>query len=283
MEKPEAPRVADAIRRGVLAAGGRVYRIHPREMLPGLTDIPVIAGETAVSRCQIIAVLGGDGTLLSAARRLAPLGIPVMGINLGRRGFLASAEAEELDAILAAIAEDGFALDERMMLEASLEDGRSRQLALNDLGVFNGVRGRMIRLLVRIDGEVLDEYYADGVLVSSPTGSTAYSLSAGGPLIAPRMSCMLITPICAHSLRARPVVVGADSRISIEPGARFSEAELTADGQERTPLRPGQAVVIGKAPCGVRLARVRKQGFYEVVRQKISEWGSADLRNGGSV
>ncbi|NLG37262.1 MAG: NAD(+)/NADH kinase [Clostridiales bacterium] len=279
-DKPRAVEVAVEIGRRVAAAGGSVCRISPAHSLPGLSCIPVVPEDRLTSPCGLAIVLGGDGTLLSAARELAPLKIPVMGVNLGRRGFLSSAEADDLDALMAAVLGDSYTLDERMMLEARLEDGSS-QIALNDLGIFNSSRARMIRVVVRVCGEILDEYYADGVLVSSPTGSTAYSLSAGGPLIVPQMACMLVTPICAHSLRARPVVVGAESLISLYPAARYGDAVLTADGQVHTALRAGMSVAIRRSAHDLQLARTREQRFFSVVRQKISEWGTAELRNGG--
>lgn len=279
-DKPRAVEVAAEIGRRVAAVRGSVCRISPADPLPGLSCIPVAPEDGLAPHCGLAIVLGGDGTLLSAARKLAPLKIPVLGINLGRRGFLSSAEADDLDALMDAVLGDLYTLDERMMLEARIEDGDS-QIALNDLGIFNSSRARMIRVVVRVGGEILDEYYADGVLVSSPTGSTAYSLSAGGPLIVPQMACMLVTPICAHSLRTRPVVVGAESLITLHPAARYGDAMLTADGQVHTVLRAGMSVAIQRSAHDLLLVRTREQRFFSVVRQKISEWGTVELRNGG--
>ena len=222
---------------------------------------------------DLILVLGGDGTILHTSRRAAEFQKPLLGINLGRLGFLAEAEMSNLPYILDALSTGSYEIDRRMMLEARLirEDRiTSRYLALNDVIVSKGSIGRMIHLNLSIDGEFVNYYAADGVLVSSPTGSTAYSLSAGGPIIYPGMECLLVTPVCPHTLTSRPIVTRASSVIEIKGMDKNRDIQLTLDGQQIVVLQEGDRITIGKASQDTQLIRISGYSFFNLLRSKLS-------------
>jgi NAD+ kinase len=222
---------------------------------------------------DIILVLGGDGTILQTSRRAAQFGKPLLGINLGRLGFLAEAEMSDLDSILDILASGSFEIERRMMLEARLirqEQLINQFLALNDVAVSKGSFSRIIHLDVKIEGEFVNHYAADGLLVSSPTGSTAYSLSAGGPIIYPGMECLLITPICPHTLTSRPIVTYADSNIEIDVMDKNREIQITIDGQHAVGVREGDRIIISKSPFETQLIRLSGYSFFSLLRDKLS-------------
>ncbi|HHT65821.1 MAG TPA: NAD(+) kinase [Clostridiales bacterium] len=222
---------------------------------------------------DLILVLGGDGTILQTSRSAAKFNKPLLGINLGRLGFLAEAEMSDLEHILDTLASSSYQIEHRMMLEARLI--RNNQLikqflALNDVAVAKGSFARIIHLNVRIDGEFVNHYAADGLLVSSPTGSTAYSLSAGGPVIYPGMECLLMTPICPHTMTSRPIVTNADSIIEIGVIDRNREIQVTIDGQQVKSLQEGDHITISKSPLKTQLIRLSGYGFFNLLRNKLS-------------
>jgi NAD+ kinase len=222
---------------------------------------------------DIVLVLGGDGTILQTAREAAVYGIPLLGINLGRLGFLAEAEMSDCDFILDTLASGSYQMEKRMMLETELyRDGRiiNRFIALNDVAVAKSSFARIIHLKASVNGELVNHYAADGLLVSSPTGSTAYSLSAGGPVIYPGMECLLMTPICPHTLNSRPIVTNADSRIEIEVIDRNREIQLTIDGQQAVNIMYGDKIVIFKSELETQLIRLTGYGFFNLLRSKLS-------------
>ena len=222
---------------------------------------------------DLILVLGGDGTILQTARPAALFGKPILGINLGRLGFLAEAEMADCEFILDALSSGAYQIEKRMMLEAELlRDGRqiSRSIALNDMAVAKGSYARILHLKVEIDGEFVNRYAADGLLVSSPTGSTAYSLSAGGPIIYPGIECLLMTPVCPHTLNSRPIVTSSCSRIAIEVIDKNRDIQLTIDGQEAVSLQEGDRIVISKSSHVTQLIRLSGYGFFNLLRSKLS-------------
>lgn len=223
---------------------------------------------------ELILVLGGDGTILGTARKAALSSKPILGINLGRLGFLAEAEVSELETILDALLEGSYYTEERMMLQAELirEDRViSSFLALNDIAVAKGSFSRIIHLDAYINDSMVSHYAADGLLVSSPTGSTAYSLSAGGPVIDPQMECLLMTPICPHLLSSRPIVTAASSKIDIVVNDRSKDILITIDGQDGKKLKESDIVSISKAKYKTKLIRFTNRGFYTLLRNKLSE------------
>lgn len=228
-----------------------------------------------VRRASVVLVFGGDGTILRAARLAAPHGIPILGVNLGGFGFLAEVSGPEVDRAVHRLLEGEFQLDERMMLRAWLEhEGRPVQefLALNDIVLTKTGYARLLKLHTFVDAEHLATQLADGLIVATPTGSTAYSLSAGGPIIHPAVEGIVLTPIAAHSLNARAVVVSASDTIKIQVEPTGASPILTVDGQEGCPLRPGDEVRVERSPHRARLVRLGRGGFYSRLRAKLT-WG----------
>ena len=225
---------------------------------------------------ECVLVLGGDGTLLQAARELLQRHIPLLGINLGTLGFLTSAEKSELPKCLDSVLDDSCSIDERMMLEGVAYHGSEKiqmNIALNDVIIARAGFSRLVELKIYVNGELLSIYNADGIIVSTPTGSTGYSLSAGGPIIFPQTDVIVITPICPHSLQARSLVVSGEDRIMIEIGRRRKtqkeEAMVTFDGRSAQELETGDRIEIYKAQETTQLIRLEGRSFYQVLQNKI--------------
>jgi NAD+ kinase len=225
---------------------------------------------------------GGDGTLLRGARLLAGRETPILGVNLGRVGFLTTATRESLEPALESLVTGKFLIERRQALRAAIRDAegetRSTQMAVNDVIVHKGGVARVIRVNVFIQGENVGPYSADGIIVATPTGSTAYSLSAGGPIVVPGVEAIIVTPIAAHTLAVRPLVVPASYRIVIEPIAGWSDDLLVSfDGQTGTTLAPGESVDVSRAEHRVCLIRLGGDGFFGRMRQKL-HWGDLSGR-----
>jgi NAD+ kinase len=223
---------------------------------------------------DFLIVLGGDGTLLSAARVAAQRRVPILPVNLGGLGFLTSVTLDEIYPLLEQVLAGRHHVSLRVMLQAEIFRGGARiesHRALNDAVLNKGALARMIDLDLHIDGDFVSKYRADGLIISTPTGSTAYSLSAGGPIIHPFVASFVITPICPHTLSDRPLVVPDTS--DIETGALGdTDATLTLDGQIGIDLHPGDRVHITKAPETISLVRAPNKTYYEVLRSKLG-WG----------
>jgi NAD+ kinase len=229
-----------------------------------------------------LATFGGDGTLLRGARLLGARETPILGVNLGRVGFLTTATRETLDAALDALVAGRYQTERRQALRAGIRDPegetRSTQMAMNDVAVHKGGVARVIRVNVFIQGENVGPYSADGIIVATPTGSTAYSLSAGGPIVVPGVEAMVVTPIAAHTLAVRALVVPATYRIVIEPMAGWADDLLVSfDGQTGSTLAPGESVEVCRAEHRVCLIRLGDDGFFTRMRQKL-HWGDLSGR-----
>jgi NAD+ kinase len=238
----------------------------------------------ALETAEVDALLtfGGDGTLLRGARVLAGRETPILGVNLGRVGFLTTATRDTLDQALDALVAGRYVTERRQALTASIRDGqgheRSTQMAVNDVAVHKGGVARVVRVNVFINGENVGPYSADGIIVATPTGSTAYSLSAGGPIVVPGVEAMVVTPIAAHTLAVRPLVVPGTYRIVIEPMAGWADDLLVSfDGQSGTTLAPGESVDVRRADHRVCLIRLGGDGFFGRMRQKL-HWGDLSER-----
>ena len=231
--------------------------------------------EMAATRHQIVITLGGDGTLLSAARAFAQTGTPILGINLGSLGFLTETPLSELYETLEAWLSGTAILDTRWLMETELvRDGRSfrKWEALNDVVLAKGAIARMGEFAVEIDGQPVARFKADGVIVSTPTGSTAYTLAANGPILMPTVDAMVLTAICPHLLTIRPIVVPAHSRISVTVDVVPHETYLTVDGQEAVELLLGDRIDCCRGGSTIRLLRLHENGLFNVLRSKLS-WG----------
>jgi NAD+ kinase len=219
-------------------------------------------------------VLGGDGSMLNAARRIYPRQIPLLGVNLGQLGFLTRVESHRLNEALVELAAGSYTIERRAMLEAQVVRDKAiveTVVALNDLVVSKSSFARMVRLETWIDEEYFTTYPADGLIVATATGSTAYSLSAGGPILDPRLRAILITPICAHSLYARPLVLSKAARIKVIMDAGHNDLILTADGQSGVELAAGDEVHFHRAPFVTRLLRFKNEGLFETLKSRLKE------------
>lgn len=223
--------------------------------------------------------LGGDGTLLRGARRAGPRGIPVMGCNLGRLGFLTSAPQDELEGAVERLVKGEYRVEERLTMDVSVEgtEGPASFYALNDAVVHKSGFARLVTLRVWVDGEEVGQYSADGIVLATATGSTAYSLSAGGPVLVPDLDALVATPISPHTLAVRPLVVPADARIEVEVRPRKEETILTVDGQAGVDLETGDRVRVVRSPHPVRLVQLPGQTFFSVLRRKLG-WGDVRPR-----
>lgn len=241
-----------------------------RQLLPG-------AGPFPPDGVDLLLTFGGDGTLLRGARLVALQRTPVLGVNLGYLGFLTSVAPEELGQALESIIAGDYWLDQRITLDVRVvHDGvpGPPYLALNDAVLHKGGFARVVRLAVYMgpDQEAVATYSADGIILSTPTGSTAYSLSAGGPIVVPTVECILATPICPHTLAVRPLVVPASTTISVEVLSPGEEMILTIDGQEGAALQPGDRLIVCRGRATVPLVRLPGQSFFSTLRRKL-HWG----------
>jgi NAD+ kinase len=232
---------------------------------------------------DLVLTLGGDGTLLRAARDLGRLQIPLMGVNLGRLGFLTTATPAELEAVLADIALRAFRVEHRKTLETIIEaeDGRRQVLhvALNDVVIHKEGVARLVRLQVSIGGQQVGVYSADGLIITTPTGSTAYSLSAGGPIVVPGVDAFVITPVCAHTLGVRPLVISASEEILVEPLAPGADhLMVSVDGQQAVPLEPSGRAMVRRAPYDVSLAWREGVRYFRRMRETLG-WGDIGERD----
>ena len=236
-------------------------RRFPRGELPDDSDLAVVAG--------------GDGTLLSVARSAAPLGIPILGVNFGSLGFLTELQPDELYSGLQRILDGDYEIEERQALQVRyLQKNKvhSEYAVLNDAVITKSALARMITLDMKIDDNQVATYTSDGLIVSTPTGSTAYNLSAGGPILDPRMSAFVIAPICPHTMTYRPLVVPGSVRLEVTLRQTDGEVYLTLDGQVGFPMETGDSLAVVQYPRPVRLVRVAGRGFFEVLRRKL-RWG----------
>ncbi len=223
---------------------------------------------------DLVMVLGGDGSMLNAARRVYPHQIPLLGINLGQLGFLTRIEIHQVESALDDLQSGNYRLEERAMLTAEVtrDNALIGQLTgLNELVIAKGASSRMIRLKTWIDNEYFTTYPADGLIIATATGSTAYSLSAGGPILDPRLAAILITPICAHSFYARPVVLHNEAQIKVIMDANHTDINLTADGQIGLNLQPGDQIHLRRAPYLTQLIYFKNQGIFGVLKSHLGE------------
>lgn len=220
---------------------------------------------------EMILSLGGDGTLLRGAQAAVRWDVPLLGINLGQVGFLAEAEPEDVNDVLQSLLDGRLTQEERPLLEVSC--GKESWLALNDAVISRGGYARLITLDVLVADEFAGRYVADGLVVATPTGSTGYSLSAGGPIVSPYVDAMIVTPICAHSLQHRPCVVPGSAEIRLKLGNDDEQqACLEVDGQSCAQLAAGSQVCIRQSEKKVRLVRIQPAHFFQLVRDKLTEW-----------
>ncbi|HET6260581.1 MAG TPA: NAD kinase, partial [Pseudonocardia sp.] len=242
--------------------------------LPASLEPRVVEGRPGCAEgAEVVLVLGGDGTLLRAAETARPVGVPLLGVNLGRVGFLAEAEEESLDHALEAIVEGSYSVEERMTLDAvARTNGHvlARTWALNEATVEKVSRERILEVVLEVDGRPVSAFGCDGVICATPTGSTAYAFSAGGPLVWPQVKALLLVPSNAHALFARPMVIAPDSEVAIEVDQSGPPAVLECDGRRTVALPPGARVELAAGATPVRMVRLDGQPFADRLVRKFN-------------
>ncbi len=226
-----------------------------------------------IKACDIAVTVGGDGTIIHAAKYLARHGKPLIGVNVGRLGFAADVEADEISQ-LEQLVNNNFSIENRTLLDVEVIKGTSSQhyLAVNDAIIARGRLSKIIDLKLFLDGEEISKYRADGLLFATPTGSTAYSLSAGGPILAPQMKCILMTPVCPHSLFSRSVLFEGDSQLAVSVDIpQECCCVLTIDGEKDIDILADDKVIIRKSQLELKLASLHKRNFYKRLNEKLKE------------
>lgn len=289
-------KTAAPIRLGVVGHSG--YAELPgalgklRELAPGLgmtlhleDDLPRAGDDRhlrSLDDIDALLTLGGDGTLLRGARMLDGREVPILGVNMGRLGFLTCCPAEQLEHSLMRFARGDYAIESRMLVRATVigADRRERAswLALNDVAIHKGGFARVVSLRVAVDDELIASYAADGVLISTPTGSTAYSLSAGGPVVVPTLETIIVTPISPHTLAIRPVVLAPSSIVTVHADGAPEELMVTVDGQVGTTFGAGETLTVGRFAKTVKVVRFPGSSFFATLRQKLG-WGGIPERD----
>jgi NAD+ kinase len=271
-----------------------LHWLEAKAMKPSLTNglAELIDDDRLRARCRVVGseslvvtevdwiiAIGGDGTLLKTARLVGGTDIPILGVNTGTLGFMMQTTPDELIVALDHIAQGAYSLDTRLVLQAHVNDGQrtvdediKTYSALNDIVVDKGAVCRVIEMAILINGEYVNTVIGDGLIISTPTGSTAYSLAAGGPIVVPELEAMIISPICPHTLSNRAMVLSSHDRIAIEVRADHPDLMLTIDGQESVLIQSGDRIELWRASFTVKLIRYPSRSFYDVIRTKL-KWG----------
>ncbi|MFE8600844.1 NAD(+)/NADH kinase [Archangium violaceum] len=269
-DKPEAAELAARIRERY-----PTHEVLGDRLLAHALGWPRVEDRELAARADLVVVLGGDGTLIHAARLLDGRPTPILGVNLGSLGFMTEIPVEELFLALDEVLAGRFKTDSRMKLCSRLvRDGKVlvQDEVLNDVVINKGALARIADHEVSVEGVPIATYKADGVILSTPTGSTAYSLSAGGPIVHPSVDCTVLTPICSHALTHRPIIVPADRTIRITLASDTADTFLTLDGQTGHGLQCGDSIEVVRSPNRVNLVRNTRVGYFTILRQKL-HWG----------
>jgi NAD+ kinase len=276
ISKPAKPELRDIVPKVLEWFSGRGYKVLMDEetAVYGANENVIPRKQIGRAKPDFALVLGGDGTLLSAARSIAPAGIPILAVNLGSLGFLTEVPLDELFPTLELVDNGDCPVEVRSVLDCRLMRGEEcveKYFALNDVVVNKSAIARLVGFDLYVNDECVVHYKADGVIVSTPTGSTAYSLAAGGPILMPAVNAFVVTPVSPHSLTQRPLVVNDTSLVRIEVQNNSEHAFLTIDGQVGTPVNHGDQVFCRKADHSVKLLKMRRT-FFDVLRNKL-KWG----------
>ncbi|MCP1101157.1 NAD+ kinase [Aequitasia blattaphilus] len=250
----------------ILADKGRACILHDKG-----SDLNTLSKYTKKD-IDLALVIGGDGSLIRLARALMNTNIPILGINMGTLGYLTEVELSNIEDAMEQICSENFEIEDRMMLEGALEDG-TKSVALNDIVVNRNGGLRVLHFDIYVNGKLLNSYQADGMIISTPTGSTAYNLSAGGPIVEPTASLIVVTPICSHALNKSSIVLSPEDVIEIQIGEgknhAIEEAIVTFDGADTTVIKTGDRVRIYKADAKTKIVKLNKVSFLDTLRRKM--------------
>lgn len=269
---PELPGVVEKLTGWIRERGCRFFI---DEKIGGCCDGESVSLKEVSDSLSLVIVLGGDGTLLGTVRKLGDCRVPLLGVNLGGLGFLAETSSGEVLDIMEELSNGQYLLDKRMMLDCRiLREGRcvGEYTVLNDAVINKGALARIIGLEAKVGDNYLTRYRGDGLIVSTPTGSTAYSMAAGGPIVYPMMDAIILTPICAHILANRPIVIPHDEKVTLSMKSGGEDVTLTLDGQEGQPLLIGDEVEIRRSDKRTLLVHAIRNDYYKVLRCKL-KWG----------
>ena len=271
----QVPDVGRTIEHFIGLAKAAGLQVHMEEGLEAVCSGSTCPAAEIFTQSDIVVAMGGDGTILRAAALGRSTGVPILGVNMGRLGFLAGAAPEELAEGMELLKEGRYEVEDRMALEAVM--GGQTEFALNEVVIEKGVTAQMVQVKTSVEEAQISSFFGNGVILSTPTGSTGYSLSAGGPVLHPSLEAMVLTPICPHSLTQRPLVIPADQSISVEVIAEHTDIMLTTDGHTVGPLKGRERVIIRAVPEPVRLINLQGLSFYSLLRRKL-DW-SLDRRH----
>lgn len=239
-------------------------------------DLPVFDTNELGERCDLIIAVGGDGNILGAARAFAPLGVPVVGVNRGRLGFLADISPDDIESALGEVLAGNYSIEEHFLLEGEVSVNGRKEVAsaLNEVLVHSARMPKMIEFDLYVDNEFVYTQYSDGLIISSPTGSTAYALSAGGPIMVPNLDALVLVPMFPHTLNSRPLMVKGDSEIRIVVGSHIgTNARVSFDSHLEFEIEPGEALVVAQHSARLKLVHPPGHSFYQVCRSKL-DWAS---------
>ncbi len=272
--KKGAPEAVEAVAEFLACLKGRGFKFYIESKLASLINVKGCPMKDIPARSDVIIVFGGDGTLLGVARLVGSRGVPILGVNMGGLGFITELKREELCENIDMLLSDACCFEERIMLLADVYRGRKKiaqQSALNDIVLNKAALARMFELELNIDGQYVSTFRADGLIISTPTGSTAHSLSAGGPVLYPTLETFLITPICPHTLTSRPIVLPDtfQAEIRVKSG---KDVYLTLDGQVGVPLKTNDRVKVRKADYKAKFLTLHDRDYFKVLRTKL-KWG----------
>ncbi len=245
-----------------------IRKINPK--LPA--NVSAVNNGTILNDCDLIVAIGGDGTILRTIHSVGARQLPVLGVNMGRLGFLAETAADNAPKKIQAFFDGQLEIQERSLLQIQVDDQNIQHYALNDFVIDKGGFARVIRISTRVDGQLLNSYIADGVIIATPTGSTAYSLANGGPIVMPGTDAFIISPICPHTLSNRPVVIPEKSVIEIDVQSELGHFSVFGDGKSFGSFDVGTRLRFSKAPFYARLVRLPERHYYNILREKLG-WG----------
>jgi NAD+ kinase len=274
---PEKPDAIELVKTLVPHLQERGVNVVVEREAANVAGFPQLARDTKeLVSADFALVLGGDGTLLRASRLMAPAGVPMLGIRFGKFGFMTDIEPANAEAAVNAVLDGNFEIEERTMLIAKVVrkgTAKATEAALNDVVIGKGPLARMLRLETYVSGKYITTYQADGLIIATPTGSTAYSLSAGGPLVTPDLNVTIVTPICPHTLNVRPLLVSSRETVKVVISGDTEETiMLTVDGQIGLPLEEGDEVLVGEAEYKTRLIKVGDTTFFDKLQSRL-RWG----------
>ncbi len=233
-----------------------------------------ILRDEITENCDSVIVLGGDGTLLHVAYKAYEYDLPILGINMGNLGFLTEVNKDEIDHAINCLINNEFEIDPKMMIEVILKRGgdkgkTERYFALNEVVILKGSTGKMITLFTRANNQLISHDRGDGLIISTPTGSTAYNLSAGGPIVHPRIEAFLLTPVCPFTLGSRPIMIPADMEVEIKAGHSDNIVNIIIDGQHDVDLNSPDTLIVKRAPGYLKLFKSQKRDYFTILREKL--------------